>query len=165
MIPVAGSIRSSVPVPYAYSEPSALASEAWLNVCWSISSAPQGPPAMCVARRDLLGSRMTSVTARRTPGPTRLEDEVGVPPTAAGGLWCELASTAMPALAPAMTTMAAAARTGAKARLRARLPRRGPGLPGPGLTTEPGLADQAIRDLLDGYPARRLGSDPVQHVG
>src|SRR6202451_400399 len=48
MSPVAGSMRSRVPVPKAYSEPSALTSEPWLNVWWSISSAPQGPPAVRV---------------------------------------------------------------------------------------------------------------------
>src|SRR5271169_1977988 len=48
MLPVAGSIRTRVPVPNAYSEPLALTSEPWLNVWWSISSAPQGPPAMRV---------------------------------------------------------------------------------------------------------------------
>ena len=45
-------------------------------------------------------------------------EEDGVPTATGGGLWCELASTAMPALAPAMTITAAAASTGAKARLR-----------------------------------------------
>ena len=49
MVPVAGSIRSREPFPYAYSEPSPLTSESWSNVWWSISSAPQGPPTMRVA--------------------------------------------------------------------------------------------------------------------
>ena len=39
------------------------------------------------------------------------------------------------------------------------------GLTVPGWTTELGLADQAVRDLLHGHRARGLGSDPVQHVG
>ena len=55
------------------------------------------------------------------------EDEDGPPTATGGGLWCELARTARPALAPAMTTTAAAAMTGAKARLRTRPPRRGRG--------------------------------------
>ena len=46
---------------------------------------------------------------------------------------------------------------------RATTPRAG--LSAPGLTTEPGLADQAVRDLLDRHPARWLGRDPVQKVG
>jgi hypothetical protein len=61
-----------------------------------------------------------------------LADEAGPPPAGAGGVWCELARTAMPALAPAMTTTAAAARAGAQARLRPRPPRRGRGTPSRG---------------------------------
>ena len=82
-----------------------------------------------------------------------------------GGLWCELASTAMQALAGDDDH----GRRGQDRRKGAADPGRrrgrGGGVPAPGLTTEPGLADQAVRDLFDGHPARRLGSDPVQNVG
>ncbi len=114
-----------------YSEPSPLASEAWSNVCWSISAAPQGPPAMrvpgvvCSGEDEVTGGEEDTVGDDTEDDDT--EDDAGATPADDGGLWCELASTAMPALAPAMTTTAAAARTGAKARLRPRLPRRGPG--------------------------------------
>ncbi len=37
--------------------------------------------------------------------------------------------------------------------------------PRAGLPAQPGLADQAVRDLLDRHRALRLGSDPVQDVG
>ena len=49
MLPVAGSIRTRVLSPNAYSEPSALTVSCWLNDWWSISSAPQGPPGIGVA--------------------------------------------------------------------------------------------------------------------
>jgi hypothetical protein len=39
------------------------------------------------------------------------------------------------------------------------------GLTTPRLTSRAGLADQAVRHLLDGHLARRLGRDPVQYVG
>ena len=42
--PVSGSIRAREPGAIAYSEPSALTSEFWVNVWWSISSAPHGAP-------------------------------------------------------------------------------------------------------------------------
>src|SRR5271169_1613578 len=125
--PVAGLIRSSVLVfPIAYSEPSALISEPWTNAWWPISSAPQGAPArpvagvVCWAEEDVwVGEDEAEAD--------ELADEAGPPPADAGGLWCELARTAMPALAPAMTTTAAAARAGARARPNTGPPRRGRG--------------------------------------
>src|ERR1700723_2258885 len=124
MSPVAGSMRSRVPLPNAYSEPSALTSEFWLNVWWLISSAPHGPPAIrvvgdaCWVCDDVWDGEADADADADA-------DEAGAPPAGDGELWWELASTAMPALAPAMTTTAAAARAGAQARLRP--PRRGPG--------------------------------------
>ena len=72
---------------------------------------------------------------------------------------------AMPTLAPAMRTTAAAVGSQGPGEGRAKPRRRGRWLPALGLTTELGLADQAVRDLLDGHAARRLGRDPVQSVG
>jgi len=90
-----------------------------------ISSALQGPPAIFVT--GVVGWVCDGVWDGEEDEDTEAdetEDEDDAPP-AGGGLWCELASTAMPALAPAMTITAAAASTGAKARLRP--PRRGRG--------------------------------------
>src|SRR5579859_2360745 len=126
--PVAGSIRSSVLVfPIAYSEPSALTSEPGRSSWWSISFAPQGAPPTAVA--GVVCSVEDDVWVGADED--ELADEAD-PPAAAGGVWCELARTAMPALAPAMTTTAAAARAGAQARLRPRPPRRGRGTPSRG---------------------------------
>ena len=78
-------------------------------------------------------------------------------------LWCEVTTVAMPALAPATANTLAAASTGAQpapdgaqAAPRARLPVSAASLPG--------LAGQPERDIFYGYPARRLGGDPVQHL-
>ena len=121
--PVAGLIRSSVLVfPIAYSEPSALISEPWTNAWWPISSAPQGAPARPVAGVVCWAEEDVCVGEDEAEA-----DELADPPAAAGGLWCELARTAMPALAPAMTTTAAAASTGARARLNSGPRRRGRG--------------------------------------
>src|SRR5579862_4341410 len=100
--PVAGSMRSSMLLLLiAYSEPSALTSVPWTRSRWSISAALQGKPPMVVAGAavwEIVGVGVAVV---------ELTDEAGAPPDDAGGVWWELASTAMPALAPAMTTTAA----------------------------------------------------------
>ncbi len=83
MIPVAGSIRSRVPVPYAYSAPSALTSEAWVNVCWLICSAPQGPPAMRVP--GVICSVEDGVwDGEEDTGADEMADEAGAPPDGEG---------------------------------------------------------------------------------
>ena len=164
MIPVAGSIRSSVPVPNVYSEPSPLASEAWSNVCWSISAAPQGPPAMRVP--GVVCSGEDEVTGGE-------EDTVGDDTEDDAGADADRRRRVVVRVGQHRDAGARAGdddhgrrgqdrRKGA-AQAQAAAPRAG--LPALGLTTEPRLADQAVRDLLDGHPARRLGSDPVQHVG
>src|ERR1700726_4729991 len=93
MSPVAGSMRSRVPVPNVYSEPLALTSEPWLNVWWSISSAPQGPPTMRVA--GVLCGVEDDVWDGEGDADADAEevaDEAGAPPAGDGELWCELAS-------------------------------------------------------------------------
>src|SRR5580693_2016065 len=118
--PVAGLIRSSVLVfPIAYSEPSALTSVPWTNAWWPISFASQGAPAtpvpdvVCWVEEDVwVGEDETEAD--------ELADEADPPPANGGGLWCELARTAMP-------TTAAAAITGARARLNTGPRRRGRG--------------------------------------
>ena len=85
----------------------------------------------------------------------------GVPSLgAAAWLWCEVATVAMPALAPAMANTLSAASTGVQPRRSGSSPedpRRERG-------SRPGLAGHPERDILHGHPARRLGGDPVQHL-
>ena len=81
---MAGSIRAREPGAIAYSEPSALTSESWVNVCWSISSAPHGAPAMampgvaCPVEDGVGTARRNRADAGRTCA--------GAPPDGGGGL-------------------------------------------------------------------------------
>ena len=88
-----------------------------------MSLAPQGPPGMTAP---------TGKTGAVAVGAPVGDDETGGAevvsrdPWAGGeGLWCEVASTAMPALAPATTNTLAAARTGAAAQPHLGRRRRG----------------------------------------
>ena len=97
--------------------------------------------------RSGTASRYTEAVAGGVPS-------LGAPPR----LWCEVATVAMPALAPAIANTLSAASTGVQPRFRQRDPRRGSEAPALGLAGHP------VRDVLHGHPARRLGGDPVQHL-
>src|SRR5215467_12377181 len=100
--PVAGSIRAREPSPTAYSAFPLPASEPWLNDWRLISSAPHIPPATRSGCDDEAGGELdTDAVAGGVPS-------LGAPPR----LWCEVATVAMPALAPAMANTLSAASTG-----------------------------------------------------
>src|SRR5947208_1738880 len=96
--PVARSIRAREPSPTDISESPLLASQLWLNTWRLISSAPQITPAtrsgcpagVCVCDVGD-GDPDTDAVAGGVPS-------LGAPVR----LWCEVATVAMPALAPAM---------------------------------------------------------------
>lgn len=89
-----------------------------MNIWRSISSAPHGPPTMGVAGVVCWGGDWVP-DGEEDAGADEAADEDGAPPDGDGEL-CELASTATPALVPAMTITAAAAIAGAQARPRRR---------------------------------------------
>src|ERR1700722_10651400 len=98
MLPVAGSIRTRVPSPNAYSEPSALAVSCWLNDWWSISSAPQGPPGILVT--GVVCSVEEGVWDGDEDAVADVDaDGAGGPPAGGGGGGGGLAKTARAALA------------------------------------------------------------------
>ena len=66
--------------------PSPLTSEPCSYVCWSISAAPQGPPAMSVPGLVCSGEDEVCDGEEDTGAADETEDEAGVPPAADGGL-------------------------------------------------------------------------------
>src|SRR6266700_8144468 len=120
MAPGAGSIRAREPSPTANSESPLLVSEPGLNDSRLISSAPHIPPAtrsgcpagVCVCDVGD-GDPDTDAVAGGVPS-------LGAPLW----LWCEVATVAMPALAPAMANTLSTASTGVQPLFLQRDPRR-----------------------------------------
>ena len=117
---MAGSIRAREPLPATKSESPLPVSEPCMNDPRLISSAPHIPPATCrgcPADVDCDGEvgdgePVTEALAGGVPSP-------GAPPR----LWCEVATVAMPALAPAMANTLSAASTGVQPLFRQIDPR------------------------------------------
>src|SRR5258705_8038023 len=126
--PVARSIRAREPSPTANSASPLLASEPGLNDSRLISSAPHIPPATrsgCPAGFCVCdvgdGDPDTDAVAGGVPS-------LGAPLR----LWCEVATVAMPALAPAMANTLSAASTGVQPRPPRKTPLRENPRPGRG---------------------------------
>src|SRR5438094_7415221 len=120
MFPVVGSTWSRLPPAAAYRNSPSLISEPWLNDCRLISSAPHIPPAIRnLVPADVDGADADADAEVGTEALAGGVPSLGAPPR----LWCEVATVAMPALAPAMANTLSAASTGVQPLFRQRDPR------------------------------------------